>query len=237
VEKPAPLFVIDSPALSKTAECLNSAFAADPNAIHALIVNRVPCNQALVDHPQIYVDMLTVVDSSLAQATLLGVLNGVLVANGLPRVATKWSTEADEEGRRKLLGFCDYPEDVVKTEESQTLHSCTSEAAVRAIDAKCMQFVSDSIKRVPSIEELWEIYSHLQLLRSEEASQVTFTCANPEPEDSHEEVVEVKDLWTEWCGKDFRGATLLECLRKAVEARKAWYAEQEAKKIKLPWKT
>jgi hypothetical protein len=232
VEKPAPLRVIDSPALSKAAECLNSAFAADPNAIHALMVNRVPCNQALVDHPQIYVDMLTVVDSSLAQATLLGVLNGVLVANGLPRVATKWSTEADEEGRRKLLGFCDYPEDVSTKECSQSIPDHDPLANIVRVPARTPESVG-----LPSIAELWEIYSHLQLLRSEEASQVTFTCANPEPEDTHEEVVEVKDLWTEWCGKDFRGATLLECLRKAVEARKAWYAEQEAKKIKLPWKT
>ena len=98
--------------------------------------------------------------------------------------------------------------------------------------------MSNSKKTVlPSIEDLWEIYSHLQLLRSEEASQVTFTAPNQDDNDYLAEVVEVKDLWTEWCGKDFRGATLLECLRKAVEARKAWYAEQEAKKIKLPWKT
>lgn len=275
MEKPDPLFAINPPALSKTAECLNSAFAADPNAIHALIVNRVPCNQALVDHPQIYVDMLTVVDSSMAQATLLGVLNGVLVANGLPRVATKWTTESDEQGRRKLLGFCDYAEDIQKQQpEPATETTCSicfncdgtlasivdvigrcdacrdkelqaeaekfgkSVAASQAeATARAITEASSKSRGIPTIAELWEIYSHLQLLRSEEASQVTFTAPNQEFNDQPDEVVEVKDLWTEWCSKDFRGATLLECLRKAVEARKAWYAEQEAKKVKLSWKT
>lgn len=275
VEKPSPLFEINPPALSKTAECLNSAFAADPNAIHALIVNRVPCNQSLVDHPQIYVDMLTVVDSSMAQATLLGVLNGVLVANGLPRVATKWTTEADEQGRRKLLGFCDYPEDIQKqASESATETSCSicfncdgtlasivdvigrcdtcrdkerqAEAekfgksiAARQAEATVIAIneASSNSRGIPTIEELWEIYSHLQLLRSEEASQVTFTAPNPDDNDLPNEVVGVKDQWTEWLEVDFRGETLLECLRKAVDARRAWYVEKEAKRLKLSPKT
>lgn len=33
--------------MSKTVDALQAAFLADPNAIHALIVNRVPCNQML----------------------------------------------------------------------------------------------------------------------------------------------------------------------------------------------
>jgi hypothetical protein len=117
--------------------------------------------------------------------------------------------------------------------EPQTLVSITSEEAVRHTDAKCMQFVADGIKKLPSIEDLWEFHTHLELLRSEEASQVSFTCANPEPEGPHEEVVDVKDLWTDWLLVEFRGATLLECLRRAVAARKAWYAERDAKKFKL----
>jgi hypothetical protein len=260
---------------SKTTQCLNSAFLADPNAIHALICNRVPCNQSLADHPNVVVDTAVVLEGQFWQASMLGVLNGVLTANSLPRVATAWSDERDECDRRKFVGFVDYPEDVQNSQQDHshetscsicfnpdgTLHSivdvigrCDScrdnelraeaeklgkNMAVSQAEAYCKAITESSSNygNLPSIEDLWEIYSHLQLLRSEEASQVTFTCANPEPEDAHEEVVEVKDLWTEWCGKDFRGATLLECLRKAVEARKAWYAEQEAKKIKLPWKT
>lgn len=217
---------------SKTTQCLNSAFLADPNAIHALIANRVPCNQSLADHPHVVVDTAVVLEGQFWQASMLGVLNGVLTANSLPRVATAWSDDRDEFDRRKFVGFVDYQEDVAPKQCLEVLPDNDPLANIVRVPARTPESVG-----LPSIAELWEIYSHLQLLRSEEASQVTFTCANPEPEDAHEEVVEVKDLWTEWCGKDFRGATLLECLRKAVEARKAWYAEQEAKKIKLPWKT
>ena len=211
MDKPSPLFAINPPALSKTVECLNSAFAADPNAIHALMVNRVPCNQALADHPHVVVDNPPVIDGHHFSVGALGLVNGVLTANGLPRIGAKFEPMSiDPEGRFKIVGFCD---------SNQGRPTPSTD------------------RLLPTIEELWEIYSHLQLLRSEEASQVTFTASNPDFNEMPEEVVEVKDLWTEWCGKDFRGATLLECLRKAVEARKAWYAEQEAKKIKLPWKT
>jgi len=211
VEKPDPLIVSEPPALSKTVECLNSAFAADPNAIHALVVNRVPCNQALADHPHVVVDNPPVIEGQHFSVGALGLVNGILTANGLPRIGVKFEPmPSDQEGRFKIVGFC----------ESNQGRPAPS-----------------TVRTLPSIEELWEIYSHLQTLRSEEASQVTFTAPNPEFNDQPDEVVEVKDLWTEWCSKDFRGATLLECLQKAVEARKAWYAEQDAKKIKLPWKT
>lgn len=199
------------PSLSKAVECLNTAFAADPNAIHALMVNRVPCNQALADHPDVVVDNPPVIEGQHFSVGALGLVNGILTANGLPRIGVKFEPmPSDHEGRFKIVGFC---------ESNQGRPTQSTD------------------RPLPSIEELWEIYSHLQTLRYEEASQVTFTASNPDFNDQPDEVVEVKDLWTEWCSKDFRGETLLECLRKAVEARKAWYAEQDAKKIKLPWKT
>ena len=266
MEKPSPLFAINPPALSKTVECLNSAFAADPNAIHALMVNRVPCNQALADHPHVVVDNPPVIDGHHFSVGALGLVNGVLTANGLPRIGAKFEPmPSDQEGRFKIVGFADFlprhvecsicfnPDgtqsdivdvigrcDTCRDKELQakaekfgkSVAASQAEATARAITE-----ASSNSRGIPTIEELWEIYSHLQLLRSEEASQVTFTATNPDYNDLPDEVVEVKDLWTEWCSKDFRGATLLECLRKAVEARKAWYAEQEAKRAKLLRKT
>lgn len=37
--------------LSETIEYLNSLVEADGLAVKALICNRIPCNQALADHP------------------------------------------------------------------------------------------------------------------------------------------------------------------------------------------
>ena len=211
VEKPDPLIVSEPPALSKTVECLNSAFAADPNAIHALVVNRVPCNQALADHPHVVVDNPPVIEGQHFSVGALGLVNGILTANGLPRIGVKFEPmPSDQEGRFKIVGFG----------ESNQGRPTPSTA-----------------RPLPSIEELWEIYSHLQTLRSEEASQVTFTAPNPDDNDLPNEVVGVKDLWTEWLEVDFRGETLLECLRKAVDARRAWYVAKEAKRLKLLPKT
>lgn len=91
-----------------TVEMLNAAFMADPNAIHALVCNRVPCNAQLAANLFVVVDSPPVLPEGHYQAGLLGVLNGVLAANGLPPVATRWSEELGEDGRRRLLGFCEY---------------------------------------------------------------------------------------------------------------------------------
>ena len=93
---------------STTVKVLESAFKADPNAIHALMCNRVPCNQALADDPYISVDIVPVLSGGCYQIGALGLLNGILEANGLPKVAMKFSEEVDAKGRAKLLGFCEY---------------------------------------------------------------------------------------------------------------------------------
>jgi len=91
-----------------TVDCLNAAFAADPNAIHALLVNRVPCRAALADDPYVQVNDSPVLDPGSFQVGALGLINGILAANGLPLVASKWGDTVDEQGRHKLLGFCLY---------------------------------------------------------------------------------------------------------------------------------
>jgi hypothetical protein len=93
---------------NKTVEILNEAFAKDPNAIHALMANRYPCNRALADDPYIQVDKIPVIDGEHFQVGALGLINGILAANGMPLVASKWSTDKDDESRPKLEGFCEY---------------------------------------------------------------------------------------------------------------------------------
>lgn len=89
-------------------QALNAAFAADPNAIHALIVNRVPCNCILADDPFMQVDKAKVLEQPSYQVGAIGLVNGVLAAAGLPLIAVMFSEGTDAEGRHKILGFCEY---------------------------------------------------------------------------------------------------------------------------------
>ena len=93
--------------INQILECLNSAYKADKNAIHALLCNVVPTNQAMEDHPHIVVGGP---DPKFKTLGLLGVINGVLTSAGLPRVASKWSETKDEFGRHTFEGFCIYTE-------------------------------------------------------------------------------------------------------------------------------
>lgn len=107
-----------------TVDCLNAAFAADPNAIHALLLNRVPCNQSLADDPYILVDAAQTLPAGFFQVGALGLVNGVLAANGLPLVAVQFSESVDIEGRHKILGFCRYePKEQNDTRRDQTKDS------------------------------------------------------------------------------------------------------------------
>lgn len=90
-----------------TLDCLNSAFAADPAAMAALVSNRVPCNAALADHPFVVVDQHRTIVAEGGLVGMLGVLNGVLSAHGLPVAVAEWTTNADDEWN-KLVGFCEY---------------------------------------------------------------------------------------------------------------------------------
>ena len=93
---------------SKSVEALQGAFAKDANAIQALIVNRVPCNQALADDAFVVVDQPLTLPAGNWQVGAIGLVNAVLAANGLPLIAVRFSDEPDTDGRRRLLGFCEY---------------------------------------------------------------------------------------------------------------------------------
>jgi hypothetical protein len=86
---------------------LNTAWEADQDAVHALVINRVPCNHALRDHPTIVVDSFDN-KGERPNVGLLGFLNGLLSPDGTV-VAMKWSDDADVDGRRTPLGFCLVP--------------------------------------------------------------------------------------------------------------------------------
>lgn len=99
--------------MSKASEVLQAAFEADPQAIHALMVNRVPCNDKLADDPYVFVDESLVAKKSYCVGAL-GLINAVLAANDLQLVAIQFSDDKDEENRRSILGFCDYSQPQVK---------------------------------------------------------------------------------------------------------------------------
>lgn len=94
-----------TPTIETAVRILNEAFAADPAAIHALQCIRIPCGNALVDHPTVIVDGAHAVGKP-EQATigLLGLLNGVLEAMTGKRAATHWEMPDDGRGGR-LIGF------------------------------------------------------------------------------------------------------------------------------------
>lgn len=75
----------------KILEVLNSAVKADKNAIHALLCNRVPCNEQLADHPTIVV----LESPGGFQVGLLGIINGI----SDKRIVAKWSDD------NEFLGF------------------------------------------------------------------------------------------------------------------------------------
>lgn len=91
----------------KTIDMLNNAFKSDPNAVHALIFNRIPCNRALANDPCVNVDLALVLEQEHFQVSCLGLINGIMRANNMPLIAAKFS-EKNKDGRSMFLGFCEY---------------------------------------------------------------------------------------------------------------------------------
>ena len=86
---------------------LNEAYRADPDALHALICNRVPCNLELADHPSIQVTQNGVVGKNTYHVGLLGVINGIIEPITKRKVAVKFS--APEAGKTaRVEGFVEY---------------------------------------------------------------------------------------------------------------------------------
>ena len=93
--------------LNDVVTLLNSAFAADPAAINALMSNRVPCNDALADHPTVLVEKQPVAGDHYAVGAL-GLINAVVETLIGHRVATSWTKGTDAAGAHEMLGFTKY---------------------------------------------------------------------------------------------------------------------------------
>ena len=85
--------------ITTVVDYLNSIYKADPAAVHALVCNRVPCNRNITEHPHAVVESIKVLPGDTDAIGILGVINGLLTSNGLPRVATEWSND------NKFVGF------------------------------------------------------------------------------------------------------------------------------------
>lgn len=88
---------------------LNRAFVADPNAVHSLICNRVPCNDELAEDPTIVCDAPGPINGEKPhsyQVGALGLINGVLgdITGGLA-VAVKFGDPDPNTAGSKILGF------------------------------------------------------------------------------------------------------------------------------------
>lgn len=101
-----------------TLKLMNRAFLADPNAIHSLICNQVPCNKALSDDKHIVVDdhsKLLYQDEPCPRVGLLGIINGILLEDGSTellvaefqdlKIPLKDSLHGSVKTRRILVGF------------------------------------------------------------------------------------------------------------------------------------
>lgn len=88
----------------KVVDSLNQAYKDDPDAIYALLCMRVPCNQKLVDHPDVVVGKNNITGGWTVSP--LGAINGVLTAAGMKRIAMKWSDIKKADGTYDFLGFC-----------------------------------------------------------------------------------------------------------------------------------
>ena len=83
---------------NKVADMLNGALKADPEAIRALILHRVPANKAMQDHPIIQVN-------KNSQVGALGLINAILDSLGEPRLAIWYEIGGSAEN---FTGFTIY---------------------------------------------------------------------------------------------------------------------------------
>jgi hypothetical protein len=83
-------------ALDEAIQALNSMLAADPEAMLALVEARVPCNDALANHPTCQVGG----DKGAYAVGMLGVLNGIFGKD-----EAGWGYIAAELGGGKLVRF------------------------------------------------------------------------------------------------------------------------------------
>lgn len=92
---------------------LNEANLLDPNAVKALVNNRVPCNQKLARHKTIQVNG----EIGMAQVGLLGVINGICDALVGCRVAAVVNPDT-------IVKFIEFTSEVIGAECEKTNDQC-----------------------------------------------------------------------------------------------------------------
>ncbi len=93
----------------KLLKLLQSAFLADPTAVHALMCTRFPCNFDLAEHPHVVVTQAPVRYSGDVTPRpvvgLLGIINGFLNSIGSLNVVSMDFSQSFPNELRVLLGF------------------------------------------------------------------------------------------------------------------------------------
>lgn len=85
--------------IEKAIDSLNDAFLRDPEAVRAVFAQpRVPCNEALADHPTVQV----LFEKGETFVGIFGMLNGAIEPITGERIAGKYADNGD------LIGFCKY---------------------------------------------------------------------------------------------------------------------------------
>ncbi len=87
---------------------MQTAFEADPGAMRALVVNRVPCSQALADHASIVVSPIPVEGPARFELGAVGLLVGIMSDMGCQRVIAWKFEKCDGEApdqQMKFVGF------------------------------------------------------------------------------------------------------------------------------------
>lgn len=88
-------------------DVLNEGLECDANAMHSLIVNRVPCNMKLADHPTIEVSKNGVLAGNNFTVGLLGVINGILERITRRKITFRFE---EHEGKARLADFIENEE-------------------------------------------------------------------------------------------------------------------------------
>jgi hypothetical protein len=102
----------------KVVDSFNEAFKHQPAALRALLFNRVPCWFPPEDKSTLVLDSIDPDGTQWLGA--LGLVNGVLEALGLPRMAARWSpVPGDCKGKYSMTGFQVYEPAVTSEEGDQ----------------------------------------------------------------------------------------------------------------------
>ena len=94
--------------VNKTVAMLNAAFNADPNAIYTLVRNRIPCNSELANTKHVMTHQVHVTKRNRKQIGVLGLINAVLSANGMPLVAASFDPVVGSPTEFQLVEFVEH---------------------------------------------------------------------------------------------------------------------------------